>query len=80
MTTVTLKMPEALARRLKAVAEKRRTSRSSVMRQAIEKYIDEDLADSEQPSALDLVKEVVGTVKGPRDLSSDPRHMKGYGR
>jgi Arc/MetJ-type ribon-helix-helix transcriptional regulator len=80
MTTVTLKMPEPLARQVRVAAEKRHTSRSAIVRQAVEKYINADIPDSEQPSAFDLVKEFAGAVKGPADLSSNPRLMKGYGQ
>ena len=79
MTTVTLKMPHVLARRLDDAAEKRQTSRSALIRTAVLKYIDEDQADSTTPSAYDLVREFAGTVEGPRDLSSHPNHLRGYG-
>ncbi|MBN1676727.1 MAG: ribbon-helix-helix protein, CopG family [Kiritimatiellae bacterium] len=79
MTTMTLKVPEALVRKIRAAAEKRHTSRSAIMRRALEKYIDENLPDADQPSAYDLVREFAGTVIGPCDLSTHPRHMKGYG-
>ena len=80
MTTLTLKVPDALAHKIRAAAEKRHTSRSALVRQAVEKYVDEDLPDAEQPSAYDLVKEFAATVNGPRDLSVNPKHMKGYGQ
>jgi hypothetical protein len=79
MTTVTIKMPELLVSKLGIAAKKRHTSRSALVRCAVEKYVEEDLPDSEQPSACDLVRDFVGSVEGPRDLSSHSRHMKGYG-
>ncbi|MEI7899778.1 MAG: CopG family transcriptional regulator [bacterium] len=80
MTTVTLKMPHVLARRLGDAAEKRQTSRSALIRTAVLKYIEEDRPASAKPSAYDLVREFSGTVEGPRDLSAHPRHMQGYGK
>ena len=80
MTTVTCKMPHVLVRRLGDAAEKRQTSRSALIRTAVLKYIEEDQPDSTEPSAYDLVREFSGTVEGPRDLSSNPNHMQGYGK
>ena len=79
VTTVTLKMPELLARKLGIAAKRQHTSRSALVRLAVAKYIEEDLPDTSQPSAYDLVGAFVGKVKGPHDLSTHPRHMEGYG-
>ena len=80
MITVTLKMPDTLAKKLKIVAKKRQMSQSAIIRYALERYIDKDLPDLEQPSVFDLVKEYAGTVEGPRDLSTNPKHMEKYGK
>ena len=80
MTTVTLKMPDALATRLQLAAENQKTSRSDIVRRAVEKYIDHDLKTAEQPSAFDLVREFAGKVCGPPHLSTHPKHLEGYGR
>jgi metal-responsive CopG/Arc/MetJ family transcriptional regulator len=80
MTTVTLKMPQTLERRLRASAEKHQTSRSELIRTAVLKYIDEDQSKAAEPSAYDCVREFSGTVEGPCDLSANPRHMEGYGK
>jgi len=79
MTTVTTKMPEALARKLGVAAKRQHTSRSALVRSAVEKYIEGDLPDASRPSAYDLIQEFAGTVEGPEDLSSNSRHMAGYG-
>ena len=80
MTTVTLKMPQTLERRLRASAEKHQTSRSELIRTAVLKYIDEDQSKAGEPSAYDCVREFSGTIEGPCDLSASPRHMQGYGK
>ena len=80
MTTITCKIPEKLDVELEAVAEKRGVSKSEVIREAIEA----SLADPRHRvalSAFDVMKEACGIIKGgPRDLATDPRHMKGFGR
>ena len=80
MTTVTLKMPQSLASRLGVAAEKRKTSRSELIRAAVMKYIEEDQSKAVELSAYDCVREFSGTVEGPCDLSSHTRHMQGYGK
>ncbi len=80
MTVVTFKVPEALARKLRLAARNQQTSKSALVRRAVETYIDADLPSSARPSAYDLVSEFAGTVQGPRDLSTHRRHMTGYGK
>jgi metal-responsive CopG/Arc/MetJ family transcriptional regulator len=80
MTVMTFKVPDALARRIRAVAAQHHTSRSAVVREAVEEYVDHNLATSEDASVYDLIREFVGTIDGPHDLSIHPRHMRGYGQ
>lgn len=80
MAIVTFKAPEGLVRKLRIAARKRHVSQSAIVRCAVEMYIDKNLPENGRPSAYDLVKEFVGTVEGPRDLSTHPRHMRGYGK
>ena len=35
---------------------------------------------NEGQSVVDLAGELVGSLEGPGDLSTSPRHMAGYGR
>ena len=41
----------------------------------------EEAAQEEQPfvSAYDLAKDVIGSLDGPEDLSTNPKYMKGFG-
>jgi hypothetical protein len=80
MDTVTVKMPEPLARRLGILATRRHLSRSAVVRSAVERYLDADVYPvSNRPSTYDMVKEVAGTIEAPVDLSTSPKHLEGYG-
>lgn len=78
MSTVSLKMPEELAERLAAAARSRGTTRSALLRDALESYLGRVSAGS--GSAADLAKDLIGAVAGPRDLSEHPKHMTGFGR
>ena len=80
MNVLTLKVPADLDRTLRLVARKRGTSRSALVRAAIEKYIDQDIPATAKPSTFDLVREFAGSVHGPADLAVNPDHLEGYGR
>ena len=79
MTTITCKIPTALDAELEAVADKRRVSKSVVVRQALETTLKQQ---KDAPvSAFDLMKDGCGIVKGgPADRSWNKKHLKGYGR
>lgn len=79
MRTITVKLPEPLAARLRVTARKRSSTQSAVVREALEAHLDERPASS-AGSGLDLVRDLAGSVKGPPDLSTNRRHLRGYGR
>jgi hypothetical protein len=53
---VSLKVPRAVANRLKAAARR------------------------PPGSVVDLVGDLAGSLSGPRDLGSSPKHLRGFGR
>jgi hypothetical protein len=79
MKIVSLKVADALDQRLTAAARTRQTTRSDLLRTAIEAFLDEGRG-SRPSSCLDLAADVIGTVEGPSDLSVARRHMKGFGQ
>ena len=81
MTTLSLKIPEILERRVTGAAGRSGTSRSALVRRAIEAYLTRD--DNGQPargSCLALADGLIGSIEGPRDLSTNADHMKGFGK
>jgi predicted transcriptional regulator len=74
MRVVSLKLPDDLDKALTRMARKRRSSRSQVLRDALESYT-RGSAGSVSAAAGDLV----GSLSGPRDLSTNPKHLAGYG-
>jgi predicted DNA-binding protein len=78
MVTLTVKLPEALAAKLEALVRRRGQRRSEIVREAIERAIDEGPESSGQ-SVYDLAKDLIQPGSGPKDLSSNPKHMRGYG-
>ena len=78
MNILTMKIPEALAKRIQATAKKSGKSKSQLVRLAVEEYLKND-AEIEKLSFFDLTNDLAGSVEGPPDLSSNPNHMRGFG-
>jgi len=77
--TLTLKIPDDLDARLTGVARRRRVSRSELVRESIARYL-EARGRPSRGSVLDLVEDLVGSLEGPPDLSTNRDHLRGYGR
>lgn len=75
MRTVSFKLPEKLDNALNDLARARRSSRSALVREALEA-----LAKGKRRSVTAIVDELVQPVDGPADLSSNPKRMAGYGK
>jgi predicted transcriptional regulator len=75
MRTTSLKLSPALDRRLSDVARRRGTTRSAIVREALEAFL-----AARRGSIADLAGDLIGSLEGPGDLSTNPRHMDGYGR
>jgi Arc/MetJ-type ribon-helix-helix transcriptional regulator len=75
-----VKVPEALDRKITAAVKRRGVQKSSVVREALERYLDET-HEARKGSFLDLAGDLIGCVKdAPPDLASNPKHLEGYGR
>ena len=76
MAIMTIRLSRKESARVARLAKKRKISRSEVMRQGITA-----LERSVEVSAYDVWNDVVGVAQGgPRDLATNPKHLKGYGR
>ena len=80
MTVLTLKIAEDLERRLRQHARASGRTKSAVARTALEAYLDQASGPPAGPSAFDLMRAHIGRIDGPADLSTNPDHMRGYGR
>ncbi len=79
MKTISLKVADNLLRKLERTARQRGQSKSAVIRAALEQYLNGERPEARPLSALDLAGDLVGCVKGPGDLSTNPKYMEGYG-
>jgi len=79
MPTISLKLPEELLARLDKTARERRVTKSSLIRESIEKGLTEQ-GQAGSVSCYDLARDFAGTIKGlPEDLADNPKHMEGFG-
>ena len=80
MKVLSIKVPEALERKLAAVVRQRGGRKSTVVRQALEHYLDGS-AEARRGSFLELAGDLAGCVTdAPADLSSNPRHLARFGK
>lgn len=79
MTTISLKVPDELLARMDAVASAKRTSRSALLREALEEKL--EVVDSKSaPSLYDRSADLCGKDhSGVGDLASNPKHLEGFG-
>ena len=75
MRTVSFKLPQELDDALDRLARQRHASKSELARDALEA-----LAKGKRRSVTALAGNLVGSLEGPGDLSTNRKHMKGYGR
>jgi predicted transcriptional regulator len=75
MRTVSFKLSERLDDALSELARRRKSSRSALVREAVEA-----LAKGKRRTVTAAVDEVLDPLDGPTDLSTNPKHMAGYGR
>jgi hypothetical protein len=77
MTTLSLKLPEATAKRLRRLARARKVSLSVVISQLLEQYL--PAPNKNGASCYEVGRDVWGSVEGPGDLSTNPKRLEGYG-
>ena len=73
--TVTVKLPEPLAAWLARRSRELGHAQSELIRDALERLRQGSAGDS----CHDAFADVCGSVQGPKDLSTNPRHMAGFG-
>ena len=79
MKKVSLKLPDELHAKLAQLSKQRGSAKSDVIRDALEAYF-AGAKNGSRISCADLAGDLVGSVVGPADLATNPKHMRGYGR
>ena len=75
MKTLTVKLPEPLAAWLSRRARELGRPQSDLVREALQRASE----GTSGASCHDLFADMCGTVEGPRDLSTNPKHLAGLG-
>jgi predicted transcriptional regulator len=79
MRTISVKLPERLIAQLTRQARARRVTKSSIVRDSLEKELHRPQAVQEV-SCFDLAHDLAGIIEGlPKDLAENPRYMDGFG-
>jgi len=79
MATVTIRLPEELRQGLADAARHRGTTCSRLLRDAAMEIVGR--RSRGRRSLYDLTRDICGIVDdAPRDLSTSPRHLRGFGR
>jgi hypothetical protein len=80
MSTISLKLPDRLLKLLEEESRTRRTTKSSLVREYLERTLAARAPDGEA-SCYNLAQDLAGSVKGlPRDLATNPKYLEGFGR
>ena len=80
--TLTLRLPRSLAGELLDASQREQISASELVQLAATSYLARNLCDAvSEPLLLEQARDLVGCFGGgPKDLSSTPRHLEGFGR
>jgi predicted transcriptional regulator len=77
MDSITIKLSRQLSARVTRLAKRRHISRSALVREALEALT----ATGEGETFTERAGQYVGAAKDlPSDISTNPKHLKGYGR
>lgn len=77
---ISVRVPQAIARRLKDRSRTTGVRESEVVREALERYLPRH---GQEQTAYDLAQKagLIGCIRGaPKDLSTNKRHFKGFGK
>lgn len=80
MERINVRVDHQLKKELEAEAKEKGVRPSVIVRQALEEHM---RRKTPRESAYDVAKRlgIIGSAKGlPADLSSNPKHMEGFGR
>ena len=75
MTTISLRLPEALLREIEDAAATRGLPKSAIIRESLEASL-RKRKQRRKVSCLDLMGGRVGSFHGPRDLSTNRKYLK----
>jgi hypothetical protein len=75
MKTLTVKLPDRIAAWLSRRSRELGRPQSDLVRDALQRASEGDVGKS----CHDAFRDVCGMIEGPKDLSTNPKHLKGFG-
>lgn len=79
MKAISIKLPDPLFHDLVQRARSSASTQSEIIRTALTAYLQSD-AQPSAASCAERAKRWTGMMKGPADLSTNPRHLDGFGK
>ena len=76
MDALSFKLPPVLRRRLAEEARRRRVSQSTILRESLEAALMEQPRARGELSCVDLAGDLIGSMRGPRDASTNKRYLE----
>ena len=81
MNSMTIKLPSQLDQAVVDACKREHVSKSELVRRALASYVSQRHTGTPPASALERSGDLVGCFTGgPKDLSSNPAHMDGFGQ
>ena len=78
MKAISIKLPDPLFHDLAQRAKTSAASQSDIVRTALAAYLNSD-AKASSASCADRAQRWTGIMQGPADLSTNPKHLDGFG-
>jgi predicted transcriptional regulator len=79
MKAISIKLPDPLFHDLTQRAAASASSQSEIIRTALAAYLKSD-APAPSASCAERASRWAGMVQGPKDLSTNPKHLRGFGQ
>ncbi len=76
MTTLVCRIPKKLDARLEKLAQQAKVPKGKFVRKALEQVVRQPRTNG---FAFDLVSALCGSLSGPSDLATNPKHLEGFG-
>jgi plasmid stability protein len=81
MQSMSLRLPDPLFNQLLTRAKANAMSQTDVVREALSQYLSSPNTPANLPvNAYEAGKKWIGMFDGPQDLSSNVKHMEGFGQ
>lgn len=75
-----MKLTPEQKRKIKRLAEREGTSAKEAVLRLVEQALADEPPAAPSGSFLEGIEDLIGSVEGPADLSSNPKYLEGFGR